>query len=79
MDEIQLKEILETDSDGENDKNFTPNPTVFVVCLQPRGVAMIFLPCQHCNTRQNCSDLLWQVDQRCFECRSPIDSRLTYQ
>ena len=34
IDEIQPEEILETDSDGESDQDFTPNPTV---CTTKRG------------------------------------------
>ena len=73
IEELRPEDFSDSDSDGESEQDITSQ---CVVCFQPRGVTMMFLPCQHCNTCQHCSDLLWQVDQRCPVCRSPIEQRL---
>ena len=73
------QDIAESESESEDDDNnevVPPTLDLCVVCLQPRNITVMFLPCQHCNTCQNCSDILGQVDGRCPVCRSRIDQRL---
>ena len=78
LDEHDPGNIIESDSESEteDDNLITTSIPICSVCLQPRSVTIMFLPCQHCNVCQNCSDVIAQVDQRCPVCRSNIDQRL---
>ena len=78
LDEPDPGNIIESDSesDTEDDNSITPRVPICSVCLQPRSVTIMFLPCRHCNVCQNCIYVIAQVDQRCPVCRSNIDQRL---
>ena len=51
LDELDAGNVMESDSESENedDNLIAPSTPICSVCLQPRGVTIMFLPCQHCS------------------------------
>ena len=71
------QDIIKSESEIDNNDNNVVPPThgICVVCLHPRNImTVIFLPCQHRSTCQNCSDILGQIESPVY--RPRIGQRL---
>ena len=66
--------LSSNDSEDENEEIvFARN--VCVVCLSPRTITWIFMPCRHANCCTECSERIYELGQPCPVCRTEIDNR----
>ncbi|KAI6659877.1 hypothetical protein LOD99_14217 [Oopsacas minuta] len=70
-------EFSDTDeSDTSNSESENPEvENICVICLIPRTITWLFLPCKHANCSATCSERIEELNQTCQVCRAPIISR----